>query len=253
MIGFSSPPMTVWPFKDAADAILPHFDLWEIISEANHFLPDIKDEIKNLMETSDLKVNIHAPFSDVNLAAFDRATRKYSISVFLEIFGIASEMDVEVVTIHPGVIGPVQYWDQDRVNKLTRESLEEISAIADEYSTNIALENMPEMRFATVKTTDEIEQMLDGLDLTMCFDIGHANLTGQLPEMCRLSPLFSNVHIHDNDGEKDKHWPLGQGTIDFKDILGRLGSYSGDYIIEAKSTDMNSAAASRRFLENLLD
>lgn len=253
MIGFSSPPMTVWPFKEAAKAVLPHFDLWEIISEANHFLPDIKDELKSLMETSNLKVSIHAPYSDVNLASFDMATRKYSIGLFLEIFGIASEMNIDVVTIHPGVIGPVQYYDKPRVNELTRESLEEISAIADEYSTNIALENMPEMRFATCKTTDEIEQMLDGLDLTMCFDIGHANLTGQLPEMCRLHSLFSNVHVHDNDGEKDKHWPLGQGTIDFKDILSRLGSYSGDYIIEAKSTDMDSAVASRRFLESLLD
>jgi sugar phosphate isomerase/epimerase len=253
MIGFSSPPMTVWPFRDAAETILPRFDLWEIISEANHFLPDIRGELKILMETTNLKVSIHAPFSDVNLAAFDRATRKYSFNLFLEIFGIASEMDIGVVTIHPGVIGPVQYWDQPRVNKLTRESLEEISAIADEFSTLIALENMPEMRFATCKTTREMEQMLEGLDLTMCFDIGHANLTGQLPEMCRLDHLFSNVHIHDNDGQKDKHWQLGQGTVHFKDIIGRLGSYSGNYIIEAKSTDMDGATASRRFLESILD
>lgn len=253
MIGVSSPPLTVRPFEEAADWVLEGFGLWEIISEGDHWLPDIKDKVKELMETSNLKVSIHAPFSDVNLAAFDRQTRKYSIDVFLELFRIASDLDMKSVTIHPGGIGPIQYWDKPRVDKLTRQSLEEISALADEYSTSIALENMPDMRFATCKTTEEMEAMLSGLDIDMCFDIGHANTTDELPEMCRLLPRMTNVHIHDNMGEKDQHLELGKGNIDFKDVISKLSSYTGNYIIEVKTIDFEAALRSKSYLESLLE
>ncbi len=253
MIGFSSPALTVRPFKEAAEHVLPHFEHWEIISEADHFLPDIKDELRELLETTNLKASVHAPFSDINLAAFDNATRKYSIDLLGEIFRIASELNIDVVTIHPGVIGPIQYYDKLRVEKVQRESLETLSSHSDEYSCAIALENMPDMRYATCKTAEEIERMLDGLDIGMCFDIGHANTTGQLPEMCRLQSLFSNVHIHDNNGEKDKHFPLGEGSIDFREVISLMSSYSGNYIIEAKSVDMESALGSKRYLEAILE
>ena len=85
MIGFSCPPLTVRPFSEVAEMVVPHFEHWEIISEANHWLPDIQTEVKELLETTYMKLSIHGPFSDMNLAAFDRGTRKHvwtlSISV----------------------------------------------------------------------------------------------------------------------------------------------------------------------------
>ena len=253
MIGFSAPVLTVIPFREAAERILPHFDLWEIISEADHFLPDIKQELKELLETSNVKVSIHAPYSDVNLAAFDPATRKYSIDLFLEIFEIASELDIDVVTIHPGHIGPIQSYDKARVEKLTRKSLEEISSHAREFSTTIALENMPDMRGTICRTADEMKRMLDSLDIRMCLDVGHANIAGQMRELLDLGPQFSNVHVHDNDGTKDQHLELGKGNIDFGEVVSGLGGYSGNFIIEARSPDMESAVRSKNYLADLLD
>ena len=253
MIGVSAPPLSVMPFGEAKDWVLGNFDLWEIISEADHYLPEIKGQVKELMETTGIEVTLHAPFSDINIAAFDTAARKHSVDVLLEHFRIASDLDLRTVTFHPGVIGPIQYWDKDRVGRMTRRSLEEISAQAKEFSTSIALENMPGMYFATVQTTDEIEAMLEGLDIDMCFDIGHANTTDQLPGMTRLLPRMTNIHIHDNVGEKDKHMELGTGNIDFADVIPRLSGYKGNYVIEVKSLDMDSALRSRAFLEGLLD
>ena len=249
MIGISCPPLSLRPFSEVKEEILAHFKLWEIISEADHFFPDIKDEARQLLETTDIKMSVHASYSDVNIAAFDEGTRKYSIDVLRRTFAAASDLDMDVVTIHPGTVGAIQRWDRQRVVRLTRKSLEEISAHAAEYSTTIAFENMPDMRFAICKTASEMEEMLNGLDLKVCFDIGHAHTTGQLDEMMRLKPLFRNVHIHDNDGTRDEHLTLGEGSIDLEGVLRKLDGYEHDIIIE--STSLESAVKSKVILEGL--
>lgn len=251
MIGFSCPQYCLRPFKEVADLVVGKFELWEIVAEADHFLPGIEKQIKELKETSDIKLSIHAPFSDINIAAFDEPTRRYSVSVLLETFEIASRLGIGVVTIHPGSICAIQNFDKQKVVTLTRKSLGEISKKASEFSTAIALENMPEMRFAICKTADSMNKILAGLDgIRICYDIGHANTTGQLNEMSRLKALISNVHIHDNIGKRDEHFTLGAGNINFKQALKTLDGYEGDYVIEANG--LESGLASKKYLEKLL-
>ena len=251
IIGFSCPPLTVRPFDEAAKLVLPNFKHWEIISEANHWLPNIQNEVRELLETSNIKISIHGPYSDVNLAAFDQGTRKYAINVFLDIINICAKLGIGPVTVHPGVIGPIQYWDRLRTLKYTRESLETLAREAWDNSMLIALENMPNMRFTTCQTTEEIKEMMNGLNIGMCFDIGHAHTTCQMSEMMALKDKFINVHVHDNLGDKDAHLPLGQGTVDLS-VLRELTSYKGNFIIEAKTPGMEGALASKQYLEKLL-
>jgi len=250
LIGISCPAFSIREFWDVAEELLPHFRLWEIVADADHFLPDIKDDVKELLASTELKVSIHAPFSDINIAAFDERTRRYSVNMLRDVFEIASDLGIGVVTIHPGSILVIQSYDKPRVSKLTRRSLEEISAHANEYSTVIALENMPDMRFAICKTAEEMQAMLEGLDLKMCFDIAHANTTSQIDKMLRLKSLFANVHVHDNGGKRDEHLTLGTGNINFKAIIKTLEGYRGDYVIESMS--LESALASKEYLGKLL-
>ena len=251
MIGFSCPPLTVRPFGQASEMVIPNFQHWEIISEAEHWLPDIQNEVKELLETTSLKISIHGPYSDIKLAAFDLGTRKHAVKTFLDIIEICGKLGIGPVTVHPGVIGPIQYWDSDRVPKLTRLFLEELAKEARNSSVLIALENMPNMRFTTCQTAEEMKRMMNGLDIGMCLDVGHAHTTNQMAEMMALKDKFINVHVHDNMGDRDAHLPLGQGTIDFS-ILKELDDYQGNYIIESKHPEMESALASKIFLENIL-
>ncbi len=252
IIGLSCPPLTVRPFSQVAEMVVPNFQHWEIISEADHWLPDIQNEVKELLETSNIKLSIHGPYSDVNLGAFDLGTRKYAISVFMDIINICAKLGIGPVTVHPGVIGPIQHWDRPRTLKFTRESLEALAVEAADNSMLIALENMPDMRFTTCQIADEIKEMMNGLDIGMCFDIGHAHTTDQMSEMMALKDKFINVHVHDNEGQKDQHLPLGHGTVDFS-ILKELKNYNGNFIIEAKRPDVEEAMASKLFLEKILE
>jgi len=60
---------------------------------------------------------------------------------------------------------------------------------------------------------------------------------------------FANVHVHDNMGERDQHLPVGDGNIDFKQVLKQLSGYDGRYVIEARS--LNEAVVSRDRLQHI--
>jgi sugar phosphate isomerase/epimerase len=250
MIGFSCPPLSCRPFQEAAALVLPHFELWEIVSEADHFLPDIEAQAGELLETTHLRLSVHAPYSVVNPAAFDERTRRFSVKVLCDTVETAGRLGIGPVTLHPGILGPIQRYDRGRAVKLTRQSLGEIAETADDCGVQACLENMPDMKACLCKTAAEMRDMMDGLDMGMCFDIGHANTTGQIAELLEMAGDFANMHVHDNDGSGDQHLPLGKGNIDFS-VLSRI-SYRGNHIIEAADPDIDDALASKNFLHGIL-
>ncbi len=250
MIGFSCPPLSCRPFQEAAARILPHFELWEIVSEADHFLPDIEAQIRELLDTTHLRLSVHAPYSAVNLAAFDECTRRFSVKVLCDTVETAGRLGIGPVTVHPGVLGPIQRYDRERAVRLTGQGLGEIAETADDCGVLVCLENMPDMKACICKTAVEMREMLDDIDMGMCFDIGHANTTGQIPELLEMAKDFGNIHVHDNDGTGDQHRPLGKGNIDFS-VLKRI-SYWRNHIIEAATADMEEALAGKLYLQAIV-
>ena len=57
---------------------------------------------------------------------------------------------------------------------------------------------------------------------------------------------IKNIHIHDNNGDKDEHLTIGTGSIDFCKVLKKLKFYDRNYVIESKNYD--SAAESQSVL-----
>jgi sugar phosphate isomerase/epimerase len=250
MRGFSCPPLSCRPFQEAAALVLPHFELWEIVSEADHFLPDIEAQARELLDTTHLRLSVHAPYSVVNLAAFDERTRRFSVKVLCDTVETAGRLGIGPVTVHPGILGPIQRYDRERTIRLTKQGLREIAEAADDCGVQACLENMPSMKACICQTAAEMRDMLDGLDMGMCFDIGHANTTGQIPELLEMAKDFANIHVHDNDGAYDQHRPLGKGNIDFSAL--KHISYWGNHIIEAADPGIDDALASKNFLQGII-
>ena len=71
-------------------------------------------------------------------------------------------------------------------------------------------------------TPDLLVQLAKAVDhpaLGLCFDIGHHHMFSDLAVLewvRQMQPWLCHFHLHDNDRTGDKHWPLGQGTIDFE-------------------------------------
>ena len=87
-----------------------------------------------------------------------------------------------------------------------RRSVEEIAALASDVNVRVALEVMPNKLSSAASICHLIEEQLDGLDVGVCLDYGHAHLMGDLGDAIEtVSGHLWTTHVHDNDGRQDDH------------------------------------------------
>jgi sugar phosphate isomerase/epimerase len=239
------------PFRKMLEKIVLHFPSWEIVTEGQHAMPIIRDEIKKAKESFDIHFSVHAPFSDLNIASLNPKIRENSIEQVLESIRISSELDIELVTLHPGHKSPLGVYFADKLVEMNKASLKTIDKQAEEYGVTIALENLPRMWISLSHDASQIKELVEGTNMKICFDFGHANISDSIDDFLKLKDSFANLHLHDNDADKDWHMILGEGNIDFKGILKDLSGYNGNYVIE--STNLENGIKSKAILEDLLE
>ncbi|MCX6651703.1 MAG: sugar phosphate isomerase/epimerase [Methanomassiliicoccales archaeon] len=237
MIAISSPHLSRWDFPYALGRAAEHYQAWEIVAEGKHLLRDIVDDFLKLSPSYDLQYSVHAPLSDVNIGSINPRLRQAALEEVLECMEIAHRMGADPVTIHPGFLSPLTRLDRETAVELTTSSLKVIDTKAKELGLRVALENMPDMPMAMAKTPEELVHFLEGTDLGVCFDIGHANTNGNIPDFLRIKDRFINMHVHDNPGDMDRHMVIGEGNIDFHRWLAAFRPYSGRYVIEARELE----------------
>lgn len=76
----------------------------------------------------------------------------------------------------------------------------------------------------------------DSEHVGVCYDFGHANLTGGFhrQNLCALGGRVKAVHVQDNHGQSDEHLLPFYGTIDWEDAMRGLAEsgYEGDLTFE---------------------
>ncbi|MBO4797999.1 MAG: sugar phosphate isomerase/epimerase [Candidatus Methanomethylophilaceae archaeon] len=249
--GISCVPFAAEPPGAILERVSAEFRHWEIFSEIFNSVSYNFDIFKDLLPSYDLSYSVHAPIFNINLSATSELIRKASLEETLRTMRAASGLGIKTVTIHPGSFSiPVPELDEQAL-RLSRESLEIIDKEAAEYGIIAAVENMPLDHIPPLigVYAEQLEKLLEGTDLSVCFDIGHAHTAGQTDAMIALSDRIANVHIHDNLGDRDSHMTVGDGNIDFRRIVRGLSGYSGKYIIESRTYE--SAAESQSRLEKM--
>lgn len=246
MILASNPKYSLMPFSEALNIVKKDFDGWEFLAEKYHSW-EFRDQIEDHLSTVDMEIQIHSPLNDVNIASINPTMREASIKEIEKTLKLANKIDVQMVTVHPGIYSPLSiYWD--KTAKTAIDSLNKIKRKGEEYGVTVAMENLPEMWLALCSTPEETKDFLKETGLDFCLDVGHAYTSGTLKEFLEFEPV--NLHLHDNVGEEDKHLALGEGEIDFNMILNSLKDYQGNYVIEGRAED--ELRKSKKFLEGLL-
>ncbi len=249
MIFASNPLYCLKPFHKVLEMLLPHVNGWEFLAEKEHSW-DNREHMKDVLSTTDMKVQLHAPFNDVNLASMNPRIVEASILEIERTFQLATLLDSDMVTIHPGIYSPLgRFWDGAKPR--AHESLKRLYILSKEYGITCALENMPDLDVTMGVTPDEIQEFLQSSGLSLCLDVGHAYTSGRLIDFLDMDIVPVNLHLHDNIGGRDEHRTLGDGEIDFESSLKKLDSYEGNYVIEGRS--LESILASKLYLEELLD
>jgi sugar phosphate isomerase/epimerase len=178
----------------------------EVMDEGYHYLEDT-----SILENYSLQYTIHAPYHGINIASLFETIRRASIEVTLDCFSVAAEIGATIV-VHPGYFA----WEQERssARRQFNKSLQELTRSADDLSVAFYFENMGDMDYFFLRTPDELDLLGD---TGFALDVGHANLNHCLPAF--LETTIDHMHIHDNKGKKDSHSAIGEGNIDFGEVM----------------------------------
>ncbi|MDR3282186.1 MAG: sugar phosphate isomerase/epimerase [Candidatus Methanoplasma sp.] len=251
MIGVSCTDFCSRAPEEIWEEVSKEFSHWEIFSEAKHAIGGFLERFLEKKDSYDMSYSVHAPICEVNIASLNERMREAAVIDIVVTMEVAAAMGAQTVTVHPGVYSMAVGGMKARAEDLARLSLKTVSRAAKEYGVTVAVENMPSIPVMMGRTPEELGALVEGMDLGICFDIGHANTMGNIDEFLdRFEGKIANVHIHDNNGDRDAHLTMGEGSIDFRPVVSKLSGYRGNYVIESKS--LESAVKSTTALEALL-
>jgi sugar phosphate isomerase/epimerase len=152
-----------------------------------------------------------APFS---IGAASEERRRQAVSEAAAALDLAARVPFRYLVLHVGV--PIRAASHDNHAESARRSIEEICALAARRSVGVALEVIPNSLSSAPALVTLIEEQLDGLDVGICLDYGHAHIMGDLGEAVEtVSGHLWTTHVHDNRGSEDEHLVPYAGSIDW--------------------------------------
>ncbi len=182
--------------------------------------------IKRKLSSYGIKPIVHTTIYDVNLSSLNPTIREASVKTTLDCLDLAKKLGAEVLVVHGGNL-PSNYSLKlmEKANENLLLSLQELVKAAEKKGVIIGLENNSKVyNHSMVKNVDEHLFFLEKINskyLKAVLDIGHANLYKVSIEdyTRKIKDYLVEIHIHNNQGEKDNHFPLDQGKIDIEKFL----------------------------------
>jgi sugar phosphate isomerase/epimerase len=198
--------------------------------------------------------SVHAPIVDslvngvwgraYSTATRDQDARQAMMAEMRAALEIARRIPFSAFVLHLGLPDAQKPGPQDNSRDAVIRSIEEIQRLAAPLGVRLALEVMGNALSTADALVALLEDDLDGLDLGVCMDVGHAFLLGDPAEAIETtSGYLITTHLHDNRGDSDDHLVPFQGNIDWPSTVTALEKigYDGVFMFEVKS--QQSAAA----------
>jgi sugar phosphate isomerase/epimerase len=214
------------------------FDAVEVFATRAHF--DYHDAAavaqlgEWLADTNLTLHSMHAPIFDAmkggkwvgafSNASGDERRRKAAIAETQAALQVAAQLPYRFLVVHLGMPFDAaqgrppgeQMPPGDNQPAAARRSVEEIAALAAAVNVKVAIEVIPNPLSSADALVRLIEDDLEGLDVGICLDYGHAHLMGDLNEAIEtLSGHLWTTHVHDNRGKQDDHLVPFAGSINW--------------------------------------
>ena len=225
------------------------FDVVELFATRTHF------DYHNESSTADLQQwlaqaglvlgSVHAPVSDsyaagrwgepLNLASPDATRRERALDEATRALHIARRLPFGVLVVHAGLVRSQQQGPGDNNRDAARRSINALATLARPLGVNIAVELIPNELSRAGSLVHFIEDVLDAGAASICLDLGHAHLEGDVVDTIEtVSEHIAAVHAHDNRGRVDDHLLPFEGTLDWPAAMTALQKvgYDGTVILE---------------------
>jgi sugar phosphate isomerase/epimerase len=248
MFSFSSSKLVDRPFDWAYQLEDLGYSGWEIVNEGRQKLtPESLVEAKKIIETTDLTITIHLPYSDLNLASVNQPIWEETVRQMKSCLEISSDF-ARLAVLHPGHFSPLGMQMQDSAWSQAILGIQQVCDRAADLDIKIAIENMVNMPAVLGRRPEEILGILETVDREnagFIFDVGHANTNGNVLDFLKLKDKIIHIHMHDNHGERDEHLPVGNGTVPWKKVVSCLRDYKGRIVTESRSLEEGQRSVNR--------
>lgn len=229
---------TLSGFKDKLENNLEFFENMGLdYAEILHQYPNQNIDT-DILDNFNLKYSIHSPIININIASLNEAIRNASIGEIKKSIDLANEIDAEIVVVHPGSVPFLGRDFEDKIYELANDAIKEIGDYGKDLGVTAAIENMPAIEGHMYQDIYKLDELLTSLEMNMTLDIGHAFHAGYAPSEMYFESI-KHIHAHDNNGDDDSHYALGEGSIDINTIVNKFEDkkYDGIYIIEVNDSD----------------
>ncbi|MFB6145038.1 MAG: sugar phosphate isomerase/epimerase family protein [Candidatus Nanohaloarchaea archaeon] len=205
------------------------------------------EAINKILEEKDLDVTVHLPFRQpivTTVKEFNQA----EIDYLTRIVEKAVEFDAEKVVLHPNI----RYGEETDMTEDLKKQLSHLDRACDERDIELCVENMPDP-VPTFINNFELAEMLEELNISMCFDTGHGFSSMGKEDMELFLKEFghniSHLHLQDTREGKDLHLPIGSSEIDFEGVSDALGEFEGTACMEIFTESRDYILLSKRKVE----
>lgn len=229
------------------------FEAIELFATRSHFDYRSDHAIGDLQQwLADTRLSVHSMHAPIvermdkgrwvgsfSNASTDDTRRRVAVAETEAALAVASRIPFSYLVVHLGMPAGEQIPPGDNDREAARRSIEDIAALAARVGVRVALEVIPNPLSSAEALVRLVEEQLEGLDVGVCLDYGHAHLMGDLGEAIEaLSGHLWTTHVHDNHGVRDDHLTPYSGAIDWDAAMmetQKIG-YDGVLMLEVSDT-----------------
>lgn len=164
---------------------------------------------------------------------------------------VAKELGIRFLVFHLESNNPLLFKDRRMRRKIINNNVKSMKELV-EYGGNkgvgVVMENGIGKELSKLSNYKDVIDKVKGLGV--CIDIGHAFMLGGMKNVTKFIRTFrkkiGHIHMHDNRGKKDDHFPLGLGELEYEKVakaLKRIG-YNKTITFEIFSREHDFAAFS---------
>ncbi len=215
-LGFSTLALFMSSLEECLEtASKDGFQLLEILCEGPYWPRNVLDSINNfeVFASYSIDVYLHSPTIDLNPGSLNPGIREETLKQLKETVDFASEINSKAITTHPGMIHRLE----ERIRNYGIEHAIEILTKANDYAVErgimFSIENMPNRYSYFCNSAKEHQFFIEKCGSYATVDTGHANTSDDVKSFFETKKI-AYYHLNDNNGEKDQHLPLGDGTFD---------------------------------------
>lgn len=238
-LSFSYPP----PAGDLSEFVNTLTELgftgWELVCDRCKGPGELNiNRIASVLETTDLDLTIHLPFSDLNLASLNEPIWNETLHQMKQWIQLMSPY-ANLVVVHPGHLSPLGMQLPDLAWQRNIRGLRQLCEHAARFDMTVGVENMVNMEFIFGKHAEEMLGMIESVDrdnLGLTFDVGHANTNKAVTSFLeKCLAKIVHVHLHDNNRCRDEHLPLGKGSVDWAAVRAKVANLDVRFVLESRT------------------